>query len=78
MDYEYGLRKLRELLTQYAPTLLAEFHTLEARLLDNLRDERLYGSTESVRAEKARIVQALNNLADRAGLGSSFNDLCRR
>jgi hypothetical protein len=76
-DYEHGLRRLQDLITEGAPTLLSEFHTLEARLLDNLRDERLYGGTETSRAERARVVDALNDLARRAGLSPSFNDLCR-
>jgi hypothetical protein len=78
LDHEHGLRKLRDLLTGRAPGLLSEFYTLEARLLDNLRDERWYGSTETVRAERARVSHALNDLAGQAGLGLSFNDLCRR
>jgi len=76
-DYEHGLRWLQELITERAPTFLSEFHTLEARLLDNLRDERLYGGTETSRAERARVVDALNDLAGRSGLEPSFNDLCR-
>ncbi len=40
-----------------------------------MKDERLYGSTETIRAERARIVGELNRLAlDR--VGQSFNDLC--
>jgi hypothetical protein len=76
-DYEHGLRRLQELVTECAPTLLSEFHTLEARLLDILRDERLYGDTETSRAERARVANALNDLAGRAELEPSFNDLCR-
>jgi tetratricopeptide (TPR) repeat protein len=77
-DYEGGLHRLRDKLTEDAPALLPEFYALEARLLDNLRGERLYGSTETVRAERARVLHALNDLAVRARLGPSFNDLCRR
>jgi hypothetical protein len=48
---------------------------LESRLSDNLKDERLYGSTETIRAERARIVGELNRLAlDQ--VGQSFNALC--
>ena len=77
LDYEYGLGRLRESLSAHAPTLLSEFHTLEARLLENLQHEHLYGSTETVRAERAQVVQALNDLAGRVRLGRSFNDLCQ-
>ena len=55
LDYEGGLHRLREKLTEYALELLPEFYALEARLLDNLRGERLYGSTETGRAERARV-----------------------
>jgi hypothetical protein len=78
LDYERGLRSLRARLTERSPGLLTEFHTLEARLLENLGGERLYGSNETVRVERAQALGALNDLALRAGLESSFNDLCRR
>jgi len=77
LDYEHGLQQLRESLTEHAPAMMSEFYPLEARLLDNLRAERLYGSTETIRSERARVMDALNDLAGRAGLESSFNDLCR-
>lgn len=51
-----------------------EFTTLEARLLENLHDERLYGGTESTRTERAKIVNSLNKLALEV-LNLSFNDL---
>jgi hypothetical protein len=75
-DYQAGLRRLRESLTGRAPDRLSEFFTLEARLLDNLRSEQLYGSTETTRAERATILYALNQLAH-AQSGISFNDLCQ-
>jgi hypothetical protein len=77
LNYERGLQSLKELLKQHLPTLQSDFETLEYRLLDNLRTAELHGSTEIVRAERARVVDSLNRLARRAGLESSFNDLCR-
>jgi hypothetical protein len=77
LNYSSGLDRMGEIISTQAPELLSEFYTQEARLLDNLQDESRYGSTETVRAERARIVRALNDLASRAGLESSFNDLCR-
>jgi hypothetical protein len=77
LDYEHGLSQLRESLGVSAPALLSTFHTLEARLLENLQNERLYGSTETVRAERAQVVHALNDLAGQTRLGRSFNDLCQ-
>jgi len=78
LDYEYGLRRMRELLIEQVPHLQGEFHTLEARLLDNLEDERLFGISEIGHTNRARIISSLNELMIRARLGNSFIDLCRR
>jgi hypothetical protein len=75
LDYERGLQALS---TQLEGTRDQEdFVTLEARLRENLREERLYGSSERVRSDRARIVDSLNRLALNT-LGVSFNDLSRR
>jgi hypothetical protein len=63
------------LLTQASTETRLNFATLQSRLLDNLRDERLYGPTEVTRSDKARIVTELNRLS-LAETGRSFNDLC--
>ena len=73
MDYELGLCTLKARLPAGA---LDEFNVHEAKLLDNLRRERLYGSTETIRAERAAIVHGFNQLAQ-THLGMSFNDLCQ-
>jgi hypothetical protein len=78
IDYEYGLRQMCELLMEQAPYLQSEFHTLEARLLDYLKDERWFGMSEIVREGRARVVSSLNDLAVRAKLGVSFVDLCKQ
>lgn len=78
LDHECGLQRLQESLAGCSPKLRSEFNTLEARLLDNLHSEQLYGSTDTTRAERSRILKALNDLTDRAGLGSNYNDLCRK
>lgn len=75
LDYERGLKRLRVLLNQRAPTFLTEFLTLEARLLKILEDEQLYGSTETTRAESTRTIESLNKLTQKAGLSETFNDL---
>ena len=51
------------------------FSVLESRLLDNLQGERLYGTSEAIRSERARIVHELNRLA-LTHLGRSFNEIC--
>jgi len=78
MDYVYGLQQLQMLIEKHAPTLKNGFFTLEARMLENLNNEVKYGATETVCADRARIVDALNELAERASLEPTFNDLCRR
>ena len=77
LDYALGLQRLGALVGGLGRDVILEFQVLEARLLENLQDEGRYGSTETTRADRARIVASLNDLLDRAGLGSSFNDLCR-
>jgi len=73
LEYEVGLHTLKPRLSGVA---LDEFNVHEAKLLDNLRRERLFGSTETIRSERAAILYALNQLA-RDHLGTSFNDLCQ-
>jgi len=73
LEYEVGLHTLKPRLSGAA---LDEFSVHEAKLLDNLRRERLFGSTETIRSERAAILYALNQLA-RDHLGASFNDLCQ-
>jgi hypothetical protein len=72
LDYERGLDLLRAQLEQ--TNRYVEFTTLEARLRENLKDEHLFGSNETTRAERARIVKSLNKLALEV-LKLSFNDL---
>jgi hypothetical protein len=48
----------------------------EQRLRENLSDARLYGDTDTSKADRARIIARLNELA-LAALGESFNDLCQ-
>ncbi len=72
MDYERGLTTLRAMLTAPAQR---DFAVLEQRLRDNLRRERLYGSTETTRADRAAVIDELNQLA-LAHIGLTFNDLC--
>ena len=75
-DYKKGLKQLKVLLQRQAPSYLDKFHTLDARLLENIQDEQSYGSNEMRRSDRAQIVATLNNLTSRAKLRVSFNDLC--
>jgi hypothetical protein len=74
-SHERGLAALAELLIHADVETRLGFAALESRLLDNLQDERRYGTNETIRTERARIVQELNRLA-LTYLGRSFNDLC--
>lgn len=76
MNYEAGLHELRAMLERSAPDELDEFLVLEARLLDTLSQERLYGSTETTRAGRAVVVGALNTFTRRL-FPVDFNSLCR-
>ena len=72
-SYETGLSLLLKRLGHAHPRY-AEALTLQARLLENLARVRRYGDTETGRAERAQIVDALNRLALEA-VGRSFNAL---
>ena len=74
-SHERGLAALRDHLSQADAETRLGFAVLESRLLENLQDERRYGTSETLRSERARIVQELNRLA-LAHLGRSFNELC--
>jgi hypothetical protein len=77
IKYEQGLLRLAELLLQGAAHLLPEFRVLEARLCENLKSERIYGTTEIVRSARAQIIGTLNEITSPADLKHSFNDLCQ-
>ncbi|MBE9471539.1 MAG: hypothetical protein IMY75_05485 [Chloroflexi bacterium] len=72
-SYETGLSLLLKRLGHAHPRY-AEALTLQARLLENLARVRRYGDTETGRAERAQIVDALNRLALEA-VGRSFKAL---
>lgn len=74
MDYELGLKTLKERVKD--ARWRSEFLLLEARLRENLAQMRRYGDTETRRADRAQIVDALNDLACEH-LSVSFNDLCQ-
>jgi hypothetical protein len=74
-SHERGLAALGDLLAHADVQIRLDFAVLQSRLLDNLQDERLYGTSEAIRSDCARIVNELNRLA-LTHLGHSFNDLC--
>jgi hypothetical protein len=72
MDYNRGLELLRAQLEQ--TNRYEEFTILEARLRENLQDEHLFGTNETSRTDRARVVASLNKLTTES-LGLSFNEL---
>lgn len=74
-EYRHGLRQLKAFLQLRAPGILVELATLEDRLENNLRAERLFGSSEDVRNERSQVIYALNTLAYQH-TGLTFNALC--
>jgi regulator of protease activity HflC (stomatin/prohibitin superfamily) len=77
VDYERGLHRVGKLLKERQSNLQSEFHTLEARLLGYLKDENWFGSSETTRADRARVIASINDLVHRAELGDSFIEFCR-
>ena len=74
ITYERGLERLGELLANADAEIMLNFAVLEARLRENLRSERLFGSTETLRHERSQIVHELNRIALDWG-GKSFASL---
>jgi len=72
--YEQGLAHLLKMLGQDHERY-GEALTLEQRLRENIAQARLYGDTETRRAERAQIAHVLNSLVPQE-TGTSFNDLC--
>ncbi len=75
MSYEVGVRQLLEYLSSDHP-LYADALVYQQRLQENIAQARKYGDTETHRAERAQIVDRLNQLALET-VGVSFNDLCQ-
>jgi hypothetical protein len=74
MDYKQGLITLRKLAE--GTDWFADFLVYEVRLLENLHQEKLYGSSEQTRATRAQIIDQLNRLVYQH-FARSFTDLCR-
>ena len=72
--YEEGLNDLLKMLSEDTARY-SELLVLEQRLLENIHQVRRYGDMETWRADRARIVDALNQLALEE-TGTSFNKLC--
>lgn len=71
-DFVRGLSALREILPEEA---LLDFEILEARMLENIHRERLYGGTRDTAADRYAIVDSLNQLSWKYKV-KSFTELC--
>jgi NAD-dependent SIR2 family protein deacetylase len=76
MDYKRGFQALKECLSEANPELQSELAALEDRFWKNERAERVFGSSENTRNERAQIVFSLNELALKH-CHVSFNELCQ-
>lgn len=76
-DFQEGLNELKSALESSRPAdEYLNLLVLEARLLDNLREEQTFGPNDTLRSDQARIVGTLNRLAYEK-LDRSFVQLCR-
>lgn len=75
MDYKKGSFRLKIVIQENNPDKLADFATLEGRLLKNETDERRFGASENTRYERNQIIYALNAISLQE-CGLSFIDLC--
>lgn len=75
INYSRGFDRLRTCLQDNAPTLVATLATLEDSFSRNQEREKLSGVTQETKADHARIINELNQLAIQ-NCNTSFNDLC--
>ncbi|RLC62852.1 MAG: hypothetical protein DRI48_09100 [Chloroflexi bacterium] len=73
--YEIGLRRLLEQLGADHPRY-SEALTYQHRLIENIEQVRRHGDTETLRAERSRIIEQLNRFALEE-VDTPFNDLCK-
>lgn len=76
MDYESGMYELGNMLRRSNPDVHGDFLVYEQRLRDNIADEERYGKTDAIRADRARILDALNDLSLQSS-GKSFAEWCK-
>ncbi len=74
-SYDRGLQALRTRLATADSETRLEFSVLEARLHDNLRSEQRYGSSETLRHDRAQVIEQLNRLSMEQ-TGTTFTALC--
>jgi hypothetical protein len=73
--FEIGLEQLGAKIGQHH-SRSGDFHSQEGQLLENIRRSRRFGNTAERRAERAEVIDQLNELALSIAR-VSFNELCR-
>jgi RNA-directed DNA polymerase len=73
MDYELGLKKIEELLNE--TEFESEYLGYKGRLLENLREDGLYGTNETIISSRNRIVAQLNKFCISNNI-PNFTSLC--
>lgn len=73
MNYRNGLASIKKLASE--KPWQQKFLVLEASLLENIESEELFGTSQQIRSDRARIILQLNKLA-MDNIGKSFNDFC--
>ncbi len=74
-DLEKGLKLLRGMVASVSAETQKKFELQIWRLQENIRSEAQFGSSESIRSDRARIVDELNKLS-LYYLKTSFTNLC--
>lgn len=74
MDYEAALNVLGDMLRRSNPAAHSDFCVFEQRLRENIAETKRYGDTDSLRADRARILDSLNDIALRT-IGKRFGEL---
>jgi hypothetical protein len=72
--YEIGLQELLSRIRQDHPRY-REVLVYQQRLIEKIVQSRLYGDTETLKAERAQVLDQLNELAQSV-LGRPFYELC--
>lgn len=75
MNYRKGLITIKKLIANTEAQ--EKFLVLESSLLENLENEDLFGTSQQIRSDRARIILQLNRLA-MDNFEVSFNDLCEQ
>lgn len=75
INYEKGLAELSSSICSEDESIWKDFYLYKSQLLANIQEEEKFGSTETLRSERYRVIDKLNAIA-LSLTGNSFTDLC--